>query len=339
MRKMNNLEYSYLVKELSGGLAGKHFNRIRKISEGKYRMKIGTAEILSECGTRINLTRYIEESESGSSDKFVDKLNKELDNARLRSISQVNNDRILSFEFDSGPGPTTLVFEMFGEGNIILVRNGKAVCAMRYESWSDREIKAGSDYRPPKTAPSDTLEATGKYIIVSLMKLPLGKEYALEALSMCGIDEKTPGTSLSGNKLMELENAISALKAGARPYGFFRDGKMEDFALARLSRYNSLEAREFPTLSEAADEFYAHAMKEDPLLEKLSERLAKQKERLAALAAEEKVLREKGDFVYSHYQQAEEIIVLAKAGEYGELESRFGAKMDKKERSVEVELQ
>lgn len=339
MRRMNNLEYFFLVSELSRELVGKHFNRIRKISEGKYRMKVGSAEVLAECGVRINLTRYIEESESA--DKFVDKLNKELDNARLKSVAQVNNDRIVSFDFESGgAGSLSLVFEMFGEGNIILAAGGKTVCAMRYESWSDREIKAGSEYKPPKTAPTLRLEATDKYIIVSLMRMPLGKEYALEALTRCGIDEKAPGTSLSGNKLMALENEISAIRASARPYGFFnREGKMEDYALALLSCYKSLEARELPSLSEAADEYYAHAVRPDPRLEKLADRLAKQKERLAALEAEEKELREKGDFVYGHYQQAEEIIALAKSGEFGELESRYGAKADKKEKSVEVELQ
>ncbi len=337
MRKMNNLEYSFMAAELARELAGRHFNRIRKIGEGKYRMKVGSSEVLAECATRINITRYIEE---GETDKFTDKLNKELDNARLKAVVQVNNDRILRFDFDSAEGGLSLVFEMFGEGNIILVNGRMTVCAMRYESWSDREIKAGSEYKPPKTAPSERLEVSDKYIIVSLMRLPLGKEYALEALSKAGIDEKAQGSSLSGNKLMALENEISAIRAGARPYGFFNaEGKMEDYALALLSCYKGLEARELPSLSEAADEYYAHAVRPDPRLEKLADRLAKQKERLAALEAEEKELREKGDSVYGHYQQAEEIIALAKSGEFGELESRYNAKADKKEKSVEVELQ
>ncbi len=332
MRAMNSLEYSFLAAELAGGLVGKHYNRLRKLGEGKYRLKIGTMEIVAEGGVRLNATRYIEPSEG---DKFTEKVDKELDGARLAAVEQLNGDRILSFTFDKG----RLIFEMFGAGNVILVRDGKTVCAERYESWADREIKAGAEYRAPKTAPSPTLEPSAKYIIVSMMRLPLGKEYALEALARAGVDEKAPGKSLSGNKLGQIDEAVKEIRGQARPYGFFRDGKMADFALARLSAHRDLEARELPTLSEAADEFYAHAEKPNPKLEKLRERLAKQKERLEALALEERELREKGEFVYSRYQEAEEIIALAKAGKFEELEKRFNAKIDRKERSVEVDLQ
>ncbi len=332
MRSMNSLEYTFMAAELSRSLSGKHFARLRRLAEGKYRLKIGTAEIVAEGGTRLNSTRYVEASEG---DKFSEKVDKELDGARLQAVEQLNGDRILSFAFDKG----SIVFEMFGAGNIILVRGGRIVCAERYESWSDREIKAGAEYRPPKTAPIQALEVSGKYIIVSMMKLPLGKEYALEALARAGIDEKTPGSSLSGNKLNSIEQAVKAIRDTARPYGFFQDGKMVDFALAKLSVRSSAEVREFQTLSEAADEFYAHAEKPNPKLEKLLERLAKQKERLAALEAEEKELREKGDFVYAHYQEAEEIISIAKAGRLEELEKKYSAKIDRKERSVETDLQ
>ncbi len=331
MHKMSNLEYSYIAGELGRLLAGKHFSRLRKIGESLYRMKIGSSEIIAELGVRIHETRRIEESREG--DKFTDKAEKELGNARLLGIEQVQGDRILSFLFDKG----SLIFEMFGEGNAMLVRDKKIVCAHRYESWSDREIRAGAEYRPPKTAPTDRLEATDKYIIVSLMKLPIGKDYALEALARCGIDEKTPGTALSGNKLMELEMAIAAIKADARPVAFVKDGKIADFALAPLSKHKGLEVRVFPTLSEAADEYYSKLETPNPKLEKLLERLGKQKERLSALREEEKDMKAKGDYIYGNYARAEEAIALAKKGGFAELE-KLGAKIDKKEKSVEIEL-
>jgi predicted ribosome quality control (RQC) complex YloA/Tae2 family protein len=118
MHKMNNLEYSFIVNELTLKVVGKHFNRIRKLSENIYRMKIGTTEIICELGMRLHETMLIEKTEQ--TDKFVEKAGKELDNARLTSIIQVNKDRIVSFVFDN----TSLVFEMFGEGNAILVRDG-----------------------------------------------------------------------------------------------------------------------------------------------------------------------------------------------------------------------
>jgi predicted ribosome quality control (RQC) complex YloA/Tae2 family protein len=331
MHIMSGLEYSFMARELAALLAGKHFGRIRKIGDAAYRIKIASAEIICELGVRIHMTRYIAPAEP---DKFTEKVEKELGNARLVEIRQINSDRILSFVFDRGE----LIFEMFGKGNAIFVRDGKIVCAHRYESWSDRDIKAGSPYRPPKTAPSERLEVSDKYIIVSLMKLPLGKEYALEALARAKIDEKTPGSSLSGNQMLALGQEISRMRAEARPLAFFRDGRMEDYALAKLSRYSALVASEPATLSEAADEYYAHAGKPDPKLEKLAGRLERQKERMQGLLEEERLNREKGDYIYANYQRAGEAIALAKSGKEGELEKKYGGKMDKKEKSAEVDL-
>jgi len=331
MHIMSGLEYRFMAGELSRQLNGRHFGRIRRVGEGIYRMKIAGVEIICELGVRVHATKYIGPAES---DKFTEKVEKELDNARLLEIRQINSDRILSFAFDKGE----LVFEMFGKGNAILLKGGATVCAHRYESWSDREIRAGAPYKPPKTAPSGTLEISGKYIIVSLMRLPIGKEYALEALSRAGIPEKTPGSSLSGNRILALESEIARITDGAKPVVYMDSGKAAEFALTRLSRCAALEASEPETLSEAADEYYANAEKPNPKLQKLQERLVKQRERLEALREEERAHKGAGDHIYANYQKAEEAIALAKAGKPDELESRFGGKMDKKEKSVDIEL-
>ncbi len=332
MHIMSGLEYHYIADELGRQLNGKHFGRIRRIGEGAYRLKIASAEIICELGVRIHSTRYIGPAES---DKFTEKVEKELDNARLLEIKQINSDRIVSFVFDKGE----LIFEMFGKGNAILVRGGAAVCAHRYESWADREIRVGAPYRPPKTAPSEKLEVSDKYIIVSLMRLPLGKEYALEALARAGIDEKTPGNSLSGNRILALEQEISKLRSEARPVSYSEGGKTADFSLARLSKHAKLETSEPETLSEAADEYYAHAEKPDPRLGKLRERLEKQKERLETLRQEELSFKAMGDYVYANFQRAESAIALAKAGKTEELGKEFpGARIDRKEKTVELDL-
>jgi len=331
MRIMSNLEYSFMASELSGQLSGKHFSRIRKLSERTYRMKIGNSEILFELGVRLHETMRIEKVEGG--DKFTEKVEKELDNARLVKIEQVNNDRIIAFVFDKA----SFILEMFGEGNAILVRDNNTVCAHRYEAWSDREIKAGAPYKPPKTVPSSSLEVSDRYIIVSLTKLPLGKDYCIEALARAGIDEKTVGSTLSGNQIMLLEQKITEIRSQARPMGFVKDGKIVDFALARLSRYKGLETTEPKTLSELADAYYADVEQPNPKLEKLQERLEKQKERMVELSEEEKRYRATGDHIYANYDKVKEAIDLAASGRFDEIEKK-GGKVDKKDKKIEMEV-
>ncbi len=325
MHKMNNLEYSTMVKELSH-LVGKHFNRMRKIGQNIYRLKIGTTEILCELGIRIHQTMIIESSEL--TDKFVEKVGKELDNARLLSLEQVNKDRIVAFNFDKG----SLIFEMFGEGNAVLVRDGKTVSATTFQSWSDREIKAGAPYSLPKNVPAERIEPSDRYIIVSLMKLPMGKEYVVEALHRAKIDEKAAGTSLSKDDISRLEHEIENIKNNPKPCMFVDSGKVVDISLSPLSKYEGMDVRSFPTLSAAADAYYPVAERPNPKLEKLMNRLEKQQERLLELRDEEKQYKEAGDLIYGKYQEVESILALAKEGKFGEM------KADKKEKSVEVEL-
>lgn len=328
---MTNLEYSSIVKELSS-LAGKHFSRIRKLGEDLYRMKIGTAEILCESGVRLHATKYLEEA--GTPDKFVQKVSKELDNAKLLSVEQINNDRIVSFNFNKGQ----LVLEMFGHGNIVLVSEGKTICATRYESWAGREIKAGAEYKPPPNIPSEKLELSDRYVIVSLVKLPLGKEYALEALARAGIDEKKPGSELSKEEVSRLERELAKIRKSAKPYVFYKEGRPVAFSLANLSDYSNLETKQPSTLSEAADEYYASAERPDPGAEKLLRRLEKQQKRLLSLSEEEKKNKDKGDYIYGNYTEIEQVLELARAGSFGDIEIKYKGKVNKKEKSVEVDV-
>ena len=333
MHKMNNLEYAFSVAELRPKVVGRHFNRIRKISESCYRLKIANTEIIIELGVRIHETLIIEPSEQ--TDKFVEKVGKELDNSRVLSIDQVNRDRIVGFDFDKG----RLIFEMFGEGNAILVRDGLTIAAARYESWSDREIKAGSPYSAPKNVPADSIEPSDKFIIVSLMRMPLGKEYAQEALRRAGVDEKTPGRSLDEAKLASIKKEIEAIRSAQKPLVFFdREGKPLGLSLAMLSEHSGSVPKEYPSFGEAADAYYSGLERANPALEKLQKRLEKQVERMQELQDEEKSMRERGDFIYSNYQQVEAVLALAKAGKFEELEKSHSAKADKKEKSVEVDI-
>ncbi len=328
------LEYGYLVKELQY-LVGKRFTKIAKVESG-YKMKIGDADLVCRPGIRIYATKYIEEA--GEADAFVEKARKELKGKILKGIEQINRDRVLMFDF----GELRLYFEMFAKGNLVLVKNGKTLAALRYEQWRDREIKTNREYKTPEPPPEEIDEIiSGNYIIVSLLKLPLGRLYVEELLARTGIEEKTQGITLSEKQVADLKKKLEELKNEFRPYVFYENEKPADFGLVKFSKYSELEAREFKTLSEAADEFYWNVPteKKDTVLEKLEARLEKQEEYLEKLRADEKEFREKGDFIYANYQKVEKILETAKNSRPDEIEEKLkGAKLNKKEKSIELEI-
>ena len=270
MHNMSSLEYSFLSNELSTKLVGKYFSRVRKLSEDTYRIKIGDYELLCQLGIRLHITKYIEDPKL--SDQFAEKVSKELDNARVKAVRQINNDRIISIDFERG----SIIFEMFGDGNVIFVKDDLINCASKYEKWADREIKVGLPYKAPKASTSSKIEYTDRYIIVCMMKLPLGKDYSCAILSKLKIDEKTPASSLSGNQISNLESEIEKVLSNLSPV-LFKDGdKIVDFALFPLPKFSSLTSVSCTSLSDAADEYYSKVEKENPQAQKIQNRLEKQ---------------------------------------------------------------
>jgi predicted ribosome quality control (RQC) complex YloA/Tae2 family protein len=339
---MSNLEYIAVIRELQP-LLGKRFDRIRKLPGGTYRMKIGDMEIIIEPGIRLHKTKYVEESDT--SDQFVQKSEAELENSHLISVQQINNDRIIEFQFAQGEERKSLVFEMFGKGNCILVKDGKTVVAMKEENWSDREIKKGKEYKSPKpSAVASFRDAlSDRYVIVSMMKLPLGKEYSLEILSKCGINEKEKGIELTGKQIECIEKGIKEMEKSLQPMVFYKEKKPIDFGLIIFSKYLNLESLEFKTLSEALDEYYFNADRaiENPDLVRLERRLEEQENRIADLDKEEAEFKQAGDFIYANYGEVDAIIKEAKSLTQEEFESKYvkrKSKIDKKEKSVEMDF-
>ena len=335
MRAMNNLEYSYTIRELSP-LIGKRFDRIFKV-KGGYRLKIGDAQIIIIPGTRLHRTKYLEEPEEA--DGFVQKARSELDNSRLQEIIQLNNDRIIEFAFERAGVRTSLVFEMFAKGNCILVRDGITLAAMREESWSGREIRRRREYSPPKQSTVQNLAdaISEKYIISCMMKLPLGKEYSTEILKQCSIDEQIPGNTLDDAQVRCLEEGVRSVSENAKPCLFIIGGKPADFGLFPFSKYGTPSPAE--TLGDAMDSYYwENRGAEAPKTNKLEKRLAEQEQRLVELERLEQEYREKGDAIYSHFEELDRLSSLSKKHTLDELEKVLKAEINKKEKSLELEL-
>ena len=335
MRAMENLEYQFVIMELQG-LVGRRFAKIYLISEGRYRLKFGDSSLSIDLGMRVNLSKFMEEGEEG--DNFVKGLRKELEGSKLLAVRQINNDRIIALEFTGG----TLIYEGFSKGNMVLVRDGKTIFAVRDEEWSDRKIRRGVEYAYPKSHVKEKLEdaLSEKYVVSAMLQLPLGKEYAKEILASCRIDEKKQGNTLTAQEINCINSKLVSLKENLKPFGFYENGKLMDYGLTKFSKYAAFEVREFPTISEVVDAFYLEAKEEkNEALEKLQRRLQEQESRLQTLKEEEKELKAKGDFIYANYQKVEQLLEVAAKTNINELEKKLpSSKVNKKEKEIELEL-
>ena len=359
MRTMNNIEYAFVIKELAQ-LIGKHFENVYSVDENRLRIKIGGKDIICEPGKRIHITRYVEDSCELSG--FAKNLRKELENARLKDVYQYNNDRVIVFDFNN----KKLIFEMFADGNAILVEENTIVAALRNEEWTDRKIARGEQYKFPKSNIKDSVTdaiktASEKYVIVALMQLPLGKEYALEVLSKCNIEEKKRASSLTQEEISHIQKEYEKLKSAASAYAFYEEEKIIDFGLMKFSKYKKFsqkflgivnensssnlqynekfQTKECKTLSEAIDEFYfIHKEEKNEKIEKLKRRLEEQEKRLVQLKQEENEKKKTGDYIYENYENIEKILKIAKETDINKLEEKLKVRVNKKEKEIEVEL-
>lgn len=337
MNEPTALEYSVLVRELKK-LEGKHLSNIYRMGQRRYRMKIGSENIIIEPGKRMNTTKYI--GENSTPDTFVQKLKKELKNKRILKINQVNNDRIVEFVFDFG----SLIFEMFGKGNVVFIRDGKTVTAVEYRKWSGREITRGKEYTPPGSAleksPRDLLST--KYVVATLSRTTMGRKYAKEVLFRCGIDEKKQGNLLENSEILCIREKRKEIEENAKAVVFYKNEKPVDFGICSLNEYSEFKAEEKESLNEAVDECYFSEKKEEKSTEteKIEKRLEKQKERLEALKKEEEECRKKGDFIYQKQTEISRLLDGMRNCKPEKIEEKFSvlnAKYNKKEKSVEIE--
>ncbi len=341
MREMQNIEYSYIVRELQQ-MEGRHFSKIYSLGEKFFRLKIGDMQVIIELPLRVGIAKYISKAEEGTN--FTRRLKKILDNQMLMRAYQCGKDRIVAFEFEKN----ILFLEMFAKGNIILTdKNGKIAEALREEKWKDRALAKGEGYREPKSEITEELEKTlsGKYAIVCLLRLPLGKEYAKEMLERCRIDEKKQGDALSQDEISCLKREYENILHGLRPLLFLENNKVVDYALVKFAKYANLESREMPSLSEAMEEYYTNAPEQETRKarqEQLGRRLKEQMEMLEKLKMEGKDAKEKGDFIYANYRKIEEIVEIAKKAGMNELSEALRRykvlAIDGKKKEIELEL-
>lgn len=158
---------------------------------------------------------------------FVMLLRKYLKNRRLINIQQFEFDRVLILNFASAEEPISLVFELFGKGNAILVKDGVIVQPLHSLSFGYREVRARREYKfPPERFNLHSLDfeemkniiATSETDIVRCLAIELntGGIMAEEILHRLNIHKKTLAREVSKEALEPIftfiENTLKETK-------------------------------------------------------------------------------------------------------------------------------
>src|SRR4029077_5134488 len=109
----------------------------------------GKLDLLVELGRFATVTRRPPANPDRPS-MVAQFLRSTFENARVSKVSRVGFDRLLRLDFERGDGRRSIVIELFGDGNLlVLEEDGTILLPMRGQDHGARRLRKGEAYLPP----------------------------------------------------------------------------------------------------------------------------------------------------------------------------------------------
>ena len=211
----------------------------------------------------------------GRPPNFAKMLRNRLGGADFAGVSQYEFDRILVFEFERPDANTTVVAELFGQGNVaVLDEHGDVVQSLETVRLKSRTVAPGSTYEFPDSRIdplsvsydkfSREMEASTSDVVRTLAtQLNLGGLYAEEVCTRAGVDKELAIEEADEAVFKSVYDALDALatrvKAGDfDPRLYLDDEQVVDvtpFPLAEREA-EGLDEEAYDNFNDAVDEYF-----------------------------------------------------------------------------------
>ena len=262
---------------------------------------------------------------------FATYLRKYLDNARIGKVRQIGFDRVVEMELLKADAEYKLIFEIFGGGNVLLVKDGIIDTCLIQKTMRDRKVRPKEPYIWPQPR-FNPIESTEEDFIAAFKEseadcvrtlataVNLGGQYAEEVCKRSGADKSLPASEVPDDMLSkmysEVKDIVKHVIDVPETTAYYKDGKIEDFAPIQMISHDDLESKGFGSMSEVIDAFVQQMKDEeeeayvDPEVEKLNRRISKQEETLDEYRMQCEEERARAEAVYMDYQKANELLTV-----------------------------
>lgn len=335
-RTVTSFDIAAIVLELKKRLEGARIQNIYQIKGKTLLLKLHQPNqpplnLLIESGKRLHLTSYpLEKPQKPPA--FCMALRKHLRNGTIYEISQHEFERVVEIKAGRGKGEFKLFFELFGEGNIILVNHqGTIQQALLFKRMRDRDVLRGKAFHYPPPSGENPLclqlsdlaelrKFKGLEVVKALTRfLSIGGVYAEEILLRAQVDKNKRCELLENGELdrifAALKDVLAYLEAGKSEPRIIIDnrGRWIDVVPIPLRRYSGLKHKEFESFNEALDEYFAKifvgqevtAVTEEVEREVARQRriLHEQQQSVEKLKQKAERMRKIGEKIYAHFHQ------------------------------------
>ena len=209
------------MQALVGGFVDKVFNWDKR----NVLFRINTQQGKRELYFKDTKWLFAPESKPEAPDtpsSFAVHARKLLGNARVQSVQQREFDRILVMKVANKEAAFDIIFELFGEGNLLIVGEGKIINCIEQKKWRHRDVLIGVDYQfplsrfDPKTGDQEGFKkaiagSTADVVRTLATSANIGGQYAEEVCIRAGIDKSRKAKTLTDEEMNALFRSIGEI--------------------------------------------------------------------------------------------------------------------------------
>ena len=284
-RELTSVDLAALASELDA-YEGARLDKAYLYPEGILRLKLrdfdrGRIELLAALGETKHLRVAAPENVPPAPERppnFAMMLRNRIEGAELAGVEQFEFDRILTLRFERDDGSTTIVVELFGDGNVaVLDGTGEVVDCLETVRLKSRTVAPGAQYEFPD-ARFDPLVADRETFAARLTQsdtdvvrtlatqLNFGGTWAEEVCTRAGVEKTLDVSAVDETTIGALHETVNSLgqrlRGGDLDARIYRgsDGADPDRRLdvtpVPMSEYAGLEAERFDSFLDALDDYF-----------------------------------------------------------------------------------
>ena len=272
---------------------------------------------------------------------FAMMLRNRLEGAQLASVEQFEFDRILQFRFERSDDHTTIVAELFGDGNLaVLDETDTVIDSLETVRLQSRTVTPGSRYEFPSARFNPlTVEYEGfvermrqsdaDVVRTLATQLNFGGLYGEELCSRAGVPYNQAIEETTDGEFEALYDAVSGLSARLRegdldPRLYYESDDCEtpvDVTPVPLREYEDRASESFESFNEALAAYF-HGLQQEPdeeetgsnrpdfeaEIEKQKRIIQQQEQAIEDFEADAERERERAELLYANYDLVDEIL-------------------------------
>ena len=255
---------------------------------------------------------------------------KYITNGIITAITQQEFDRIVRIHIQKKEGIYQLVFELFKNGNILLINPDETIqLPLIKQQWSQRTLRSHEPYTPPpsqhhllhlsKDQFFSLIKNSNKDLVRTLaVSVNLSGFYAEELCYQAQIPKTTKPKDLTDDQSATLYTSLQQLQQKLQTKAFSpllvkKDDKIIDVLPFAVNHYLDADFESIPLFAEGLDQFISlppprDNIKQQEQVKKLQRQLDQQIKKLDDFTQKIQDKKREGDLLYLHFSALEALL-------------------------------